>query len=144
MKPQNNCNMNTEKRLRSLLQEVRLIAGTIDTKHGRQIVNYCDKIGVAFRRRRVAEPAFSEGESASQVEKRYVARKAILSALLSGRRISLLDSAEFQVSQMHTQMHLIATKDLLELPNYVLRSEWVPCGIAGARCKEYWLEKTEE
>lgn len=134
--------MNNEKRLRSLLQEVRLIAGTIDTKHGRQIVNYCDKIGVAFRRR-VAEPAFSEGESTSQVEKRYVARKAILSALLSGRRISLLDSAEFQVSQMHTQMHLIATKDLLELPDYVLRSEWVPCGTAGARCKEYWLEKLE-
>ena len=75
-----------------------------------------------------------------QIADRYIAKKAIFEAMMNGRRISFLDSAEFEVSEMHTQMHCIR-QDIAEknLP-VVLKDEWMEFGKHGKRCKRYWLE----
>lgn len=131
-----------EKELRRLLGEVRLRAAALPEGKARAVNNFCDKISVLYRRHSVVAPGFDEGETAEQIEKRYIAKRAIFDAMTQGRHISLKDSREFRVSEMHTQMHCIA-RDLETNPDWVLRSKWVKCGTAGARCKEYWLERTE-
>ena len=78
-----------------------------------------------------------------QIADRYIAKKAIFEAMVKGRRISFLDSAEFEVSEMHTQMHCIR-QDIADknLP-YVLKDEWMEFGKHGKRCKRYWIENTQ-
>ena len=75
-----------------------------------------------------------------QIADRYIAKKAIFDAMMNGRRISFLDSAEFEVSEMHTQMHCIR-QDIEDkkLP-YILKDEWMVFGKHGKKCKRYWLE----
>ena len=75
-----------------------------------------------------------------QIAGRYIAKKAIFEAMLGGRKISLLDSVEFEVSQMHTQISSIR-KDIEDknLP-WVLKDEWMEFGNHGKKCKRYWLE----
>ena len=75
-----------------------------------------------------------------QIADRYIAKKAIFEAMLQGRKISLLDSVEFEVSQMHTQISSIR-KDIEDknLP-WVLKDEWMEFGNHGKKCKRYWLE----
>ena len=75
-----------------------------------------------------------------QIADRYIAKKAIFEAMMKGRRISFLDSAEFEVSEMPTQMHCIR-QDITDknLP-VVLKDEWMEFGKHGKRCKRYWLE----
>ena len=75
-----------------------------------------------------------------QIADRYIAKKAIFEAMMNGRKISFLDSAEFEVSEMHTQMHCIR-QDIEDkkLP-WVLKDEWMEFGKHGKRCKRYWLE----
>lgn len=76
-----------------------------------------------------------------QIADRYIAKKAIFEAMLGGRKISLLDSVEFEVSQMHTQISSIR-KDIEDknLP-YALKDEWMEFGNHGKKCKRYWLEQ---
>lgn len=78
-----------------------------------------------------------------QIADRYIAKKAIFEALAKGRHISFLDSREFKVSEMHTQMHCIRTDIADKRLPYVLKSKWREAGLAGKRCKEYWLEDKE-
>lgn len=75
-----------------------------------------------------------------QIADRYIAKKAIFQAMVEGRRISFLDAHEFEVSEMHTQMHCIR-KDIEDhnLP-YILKDEWMEFGKHGKKCKKYWLE----
>lgn len=77
-----------------------------------------------------------------QIVDRYNGKKAIFNAMVQGRHISLENSMEFAISQMHSQMCYIR-KDIEDknLP-YVLRSKWIASGKFGKRIKEYWLEKT--
>lgn len=75
-----------------------------------------------------------------QIADRYIAKRAIFNALMNGRRISFLDSAEFEVSEMHTQMHCIR-KDIEEKQLPVeLKADWMEFGRHGKKCKVYWLE----
>lgn len=120
----------------------------------RKITNYLDKIIVHVSRvaRRKSTnsittpaPDTESEQTHDQIADRYIAKKAIFDALTQGRHISFLHSPEFKVSEMHTQMHCIR-RDIEDknLP-YVLRTKWISVGLAGKRCKEYWLEeKTEE
>lgn len=75
-----------------------------------------------------------------QIVDRYNAKKAIFEAMTQGRHISLLDSMEFAVSQMHTTICFIR-KDIEEknLP-YEMKDRWIECGQYRKKIKEYWLE----
>jgi hypothetical protein len=79
-------------------------------------------------------------QTQKQIADRYIAKKAIFDAMMNGRKISLLDSVEFEVSQMHTTICNIR-QDIEDknLP-YVLKDEWMEFGKHGKKCKRYWLE----
>ena len=75
-----------------------------------------------------------------QIVDRYNAKKAIYEAMTQGRHISLEDSLEFAVSQMHTTICTIR-QDLKKksLP-YVMKDRWIDSGKYRKKIKEYWLE----
>lgn len=75
-----------------------------------------------------------------QIVDRYNAKKAVFEAMMNGRKISLLDSMEFEVSEMHTTIHYIRKE--IEEKNfpYILKDEWIEFGRHGKKCKRYWLE----
>ena len=79
-------------------------------------------------------------QTQKQIADRYIAKKAIFDAMMKGRRITFLDSAEFEVSEMHTTICNIR-RDIEDknLP-VVLKDEWIEFGRHGKRCKRYWLE----
>lgn len=69
---------------------------------------------------------------------KYVAKKAILNALLEGRHLSQMDCREFMIEDMRTPIsHL---KPRFE-ETHILRSEWILTPVRGARIKSYWLER---
>lgn len=69
---------------------------------------------------------------------RYIAKHAILNALLDGRHLSQMDCREFQVEDMRTPIsHL---RDKFQ-NTHILRTSWIKTPVRGARIKEYWLEK---
>ena len=81
------------------------------------------------------------GQTSGQIADRYIAKKAIFEAMKNGREISMLDSTEFEVSQMHTQICNIR-QDIRDkhLP-FVLKDRWIEFGRHGKRCKAYKLER---
>lgn len=79
-------------------------------------------------------------QTSGQIADRYTARQAIFSAMRNGRHITFLDSTEFQVSQMHTQICVIRQEILRKGLPYVLKGKWTTFGKEGKRCKEYWIE----
>jgi len=73
-------------------------------------------------------------------EQKYIAKKAILEALLNGRHLSQMDCREFQVEDMRTNIcHL---KDRFP-DTHILRKEWIVTPVRKARIKSYWLEKKQ-
>jgi len=82
-------------------------------------------------------------QSSEQIANRYIAKQAILNAMIGGRAITFLDSKEFKVSEMHTQMCVIGQDiERKKLP-YILhreRYEFAP----NRYCKKYWIEKVQE
>ena len=75
-----------------------------------------------------------------QIADRYIAKKAIFEAMTKGRKVSFLDSREFEVSEFHTQ--ICGIRQDIEDKNlpWVLKDKWITFGKHGKRCKEYWLE----
>ena len=118
--------------------EIKSISCDLPQGKRNQISNRCDKISSTIKKMKDMN---TEGhQTQRQIADRYNAKKAIFDAMMNGRRISFLDSAEFEVSEMHTQMHCIR-KDIEDknLP-YTLKDEWMEFGKHGKRCKRYWLE----
>ena len=75
---------------------------------------------------------------ATEIKKRYIAKYAILNALLDGRRLSQMDCREFLVEDMRTNIsHL---KDRFK-DTHDLKTRWSVTPVRGARIKEYWLER---
>lgn len=68
---------------------------------------------------------------------KYVARKAILEALLSGRKLSQLDCREFMVEDMRTPISHM--KDKFQ-ETHDLKTEWIRTPVRNVRIKLYWLE----
>ena len=79
-------------------------------------------------------------QTQKQIIDRYNAKKAIFDAMMNGRRITMFDSQEFAVSQMHTMICFIR-KDIerKKLP-WVMKDEWVDFACTTKKCKRYWLE----
>ena len=79
-----------------------------------------------------------------QIAKRESAIKAVMQAMLGGRKISYLDEKEFQVSQMHTTITKIRRKiEKKNLP-YVLCDEVFHVGKNNTPSKRYWIIPKEE
>lgn len=72
--------------------------------------------------------------------KRNAAIRNIISALQSGRKLSLFDSREFEVSEMHTCFCVIRQKIRDgKITGYVMKDEW-RTNENGIRFKVYWFE----
>lgn len=79
-------------------------------------------------------------DTARQAAKRRDAIGRIVEALKGGRRLSLKNGREFEVSQMHTCFCIIQHKVLDgKIPGYKMVSRWVT-DENGIRYKEYWFE----
>lgn len=122
-----------------VLAEIKDLSKDLPQGKRNQISNRCDKISSTIKKMKVMNTSETK-QTQRQIADRYIAKKAIFDAMMNGRRISFLDSAEFEVSEMHTQMHCIR-KDIEEknLP-VVLKDDWMEFGKHGKKCKRYWLE----
>lgn len=80
------------------------------------------------------------GQTSQQIADRYIAKQAIFAALKNGREISMLDSQEFEVSQMHTTITNIRAEIREKNLPYVLKDRWITFGKYNKRCKAYSLE----
>ena len=67
----------------------------------------------------------------------------VLNAMIAGRHISLVDSEEFELSQMHTAICKIRKRIQHNSLPYVMRDRWITIGENKEQCKEYWLEEKE-
>ena len=67
----------------------------------------------------------------------------VLNAMIAGRHISLVNSEEFALSQMHTAICKIRKRILHNSLPYVMRDRWITIGENNVQCKEYWLEEKE-
>lgn len=67
----------------------------------------------------------------------------VLNAMIAGRHISLVNSEEFALSQMHTAICKIRKRILHNSLPYVMRDRWITIGENKVQCKEYWLEEKE-
>ena len=67
----------------------------------------------------------------------------VLNAMIAGRHISLVDSEEFELSQMHTAICKIRKRILHNSLPYVMRDRWITIDENKVQCKEYWLEEKE-
>ena len=65
----------------------------------------------------------------------------VLNAMIAGRHISLVNSEEFALSQMHTAICKIRKRILHNSLPYVMRDRWITIGENKVQCKEYWLEE---
>ena len=67
----------------------------------------------------------------------------VLDAMIAGRHISLVNSEEFELSQMHTAICQIRKRIKHNSLPYVMRDRWITIGENKVQCKEYWLEEKE-
>ena len=71
---------------------------------------------------------------------KYIAKKAVLEALMAGRHLSQMDCKEFMIEDMRTPISHLRDKFP---PSHELKTTWVKSPVRGARIKEYWLERRE-
>lgn len=76
-------------------------------------------------------------QTSKQIRDREAGKNAILRAMLKGRHISLFDSQEFKVSQMHTAICQIRRDISKKNLPYTLNDRWI--APYGKQVKEYWI-----
>lgn len=128
----------TETMLR-LTREIQDLAKDLPPGKGHQIFNRCSKINVIIKKNK--DMNIEDNFTSQQIADRYNAKKAVFEAMCQGRKLSFLDSREFEVSEFHTTICLIRKDiDSKNLP-WDLKDRWITFGKHGKRCKEYWLER---
>lgn len=131
----------TETMLR-LTREIQALAKDLPPGKGHQIANRCSKINVIIKK--IKDMNTEDNFTSQQIVDRYNAKKAVFEAMCQGRKVSCLDSREFEVSEFHTTICKIRQDiDSKSLP-YDLKDRWITFGKHGKRCKEYWLERRVE
>ena len=131
----------TETMLR-LTREIQTLAKDLPPGKGHQIANRCSKINVIIKKMKAMNT--EDNFTSQQIADRYNAKKAVFEAMCQGRRVSCLDSREFEVSEFHTTICKIRQDiDSKSLP-WDLKDRWITFGKHGKRCKEYWLERRVE
>ena len=125
-----------EESIWRLCREINDIASTLPVGKRNMIANRLSRIQLLQSKINRKMDNEITNQSNEQIAARYTAKKAILQGMIDGRTISFLDSSEFKVSEMHTQMHCIS-RDIEEkkLP-YILRKEWFEFA-PGKRAKRY-------
>ena len=89
----------TETMLR-LTREIKKLASDLPPGKGHQIMNRCSKINLLIRKSK--DMNTEDNFTSQQIADRYNAKKAIFEAMTQGRKVSFLDSREFEVSEFHT------------------------------------------
>lgn len=125
-----------------LAREIQVLARDLPSCKAHQIMNRCSKI--ILRIRKIKDMNTEDNFTSQQIADRYNAKKAVFEAMCQGRKVSFLDSREFEVSQFHTTICKIRQDiDSKSLP-WDLKDRWITFGKHGKRCKEYWLERRVE
>lgn len=128
----------TETMIR-LTREIQDLAKDLPPGKGHQIINRCSKINVTIKKIKYMNT--EDNFTSQQIADRYNAKKAVFEAMCQGRKVSFLDSREFEVSEFHTTICQIRKDiDSKSLP-WDLKDRWITFGKYGKRCKEYWLER---
>ena len=131
----------TETMLR-LTREIQALAKDLPPGKRHQIANRCSKINVIIKK--IKDMNTEDNFASQQIADRYNAKKAVFEAMCQGRKVSCLDSREFEVSEFHTTICKIRQDiDSKSLP-WDLKDRWITFGKHGKRCKEYWLERRVE
>ncbi len=131
----------TETMLR-LTREIQALAKDLPPGKGHQIANRCSKINVIIKK--IKDMNTEDNFTSQQIADRYNAKKAVFEAMCQGRKVSCLDSREFEVTVFHTTICKIRQDiDSKSLP-WDLKDRWITFGKHGKRCKEYWLERRVE
>ena len=131
----------TETMLR-ITREIQALAKDLPPGKGHQIANRCSKINVLIRKSKDMDT--EDHFTSQQIADRYNAKKAVFEAMCQGRKVSCMDSREFEVSEFHTTICKIRQDiDSKSLP-WDLKDRWITFGKHGKRCKEYWLERRVE
>lgn len=134
-----------DSRFEKHLDRIIAVAKSLPLGQKNTILNNCYALKGTVRKA-TKHPAFEvtlDEQTSKQIADRYNANLAIFAALKAGRHISLKDSREFAVSEMHTQMHCIRKRIENNRLPYILKSRWIDVSLSGKRCKEYWLETPE-
>lgn len=122
-----------------IAREIQEIAKGLAPGKRHQIQNRCSRISVLTRKTK--DMNTEDNFASRQIADRYNAKKAVFEAMTQGRKVSFLDSREFEVSEMHTIICKIRKDiDSKSLP-WELKDQWISFGRHGKRCKEYWLER---
>lgn len=125
-----------------LAREIQEISKGLAPGKRHQIMNRCSRINVLTRKTKDMDT--EDNFTSQQIADRYNAKKAVFEAMLQGRKVSFLDSREFEVSEFHTTICKIRKDiDSKSLP-WELKDRWISFGKYGKRCKEYWLEWRED
>ena len=125
-----------------IAREIQEIAKGLAPEKRHQIQNRCSRINVLTRKTKDMDT--EDNFTSRQIADRYNAKKAVFEAMCQGRKVSFLDSREFEVSEFHTTSGK-RRKDIesKSLP-WELKDRWISFGKYGKRCKEYWLEWRED
>ena len=127
----------TETMLR-MTREIQKLARDLPPGKRHQIINRCSKINVLISKKNTYMDKHQQ--TSRQIADRYNARKAIYEAMTKGRHITLEDSMEFAVSQMHTTICFIRKNIEAKSLPYVMKDRWTD-SRNGKKIKEYWLEE---
>ena len=131
----------TETMLR-LTREIQKLARDLPPGKGHQIMNRCSKINLLIRKSK--DMNTDDNFTSQQIADRYNAKKAVFEAMCQGRKVSCLDSREFEVSEFHTTICKIRQDIYFKSLPWNLKDRWITFGKHGKRCKEYWLERRVE
>lgn len=144
-----------EQKIAAELEGIRRLAALLPPGKCRALLNRCDRISIASKKGQAiidtpvgclfpVETHAGDITTNEDVAGRYIAKKAIFEAMTRGRKISLEDSREFKVSEMHTQIHCIRRDiERQDLP-WVLCDEEVRPDPKRRGYKRYWLIPKED
>ena len=125
-----------------IAREIQEIAKGLAPGKRHQIQNRCSRISVLTRK--IKDMNTEDNFTSQQIADRYNAKQAVFEAMCQGRKVSCMDSREFEVSEFHTTICKIRQDiDSKSLP-WDLKDRWITFGKHGKRCKEYWLERRVE
>ncbi len=130
-----------DENLVRIMREIQDAAQGLPPGKKHPIINRCSKAIMIINKKSNRIMATEDNFTSQQIADRYNAKKAIFEAMCQGRKVSFLDSREFEVSEFHTTICQIRKDiDSKALP-WELKDQWITFGRHGKRCKEYWLEK---
>lgn len=143
--------MKYDIKIEDAVRQIRTAVSQLPSGQRTFIENKLDRIS-SQTKRAIRKGAWKPDEPVSesytptnaQIADRYNAQKAVMQAMIGGRKISFLDSDEFEVSQMHTTITKIRRDiEKRKLP-YILCDEVFHFGEKNKPAKKYWMIPKEE